>query len=96
MGRAIHKCGQLVILTEMRTTIEVNDELFRKAKQLAAAEGMTLREIVESGMRAELARHRRGRYRMPDRSFEGEGLQPGVVEGDWGSIRDVIYAGRGT
>lgn len=80
----------------MRTTIEVNDELFRKAKQLAAAEGITLREIVESGLRVELARRRRGRYRMPDRSFEGEGLQPGVVEGDWGTIRDVIYAGRGT
>ena len=83
------------ILIHMRTTIEVNDDLFRRAKQLAAAEGVTLREIVESGIRSELARRRRGRYRIPDRSFGGEGIRPGIVEGDWGSVRDIIYAGRG-
>ena len=87
--------SKMCMLTEMRTTIEVNDELFRKAKQVAAAEGITLREIVESGMRSELARRRRNRYRMPDRSFEGEGVQSGIMEGDWGTIRDIIYAGRG-
>ena len=78
------------ILIHMRTTIEVNDDLFRRAKQLAAAEGVTLREIVESGIRSELARRRRGRYRIPDRSFGGEGIRPGIVEGDWGSVHDII------
>ncbi len=83
------------ILIQMRTTIEVNDELFRKAKQLAAEEGITLREIVESGIRSEVARRHRDTYRLPDRSFGGQGVQAGIVEGDWGSIRDTIYAGRG-
>lgn len=83
------------MLTHMRTTIEVSDELFRKAKQLAAAEGITLRDIVESGIRKELTSRRRNRYRLPDRSFGGEGVQPGITEGEWGTVRDIIYAGRG-
>ncbi|MGI8784603.1 MAG: type II toxin-antitoxin system VapB family antitoxin [Acidobacteriota bacterium] len=35
----------------MKTTIEINDELFREAKRRAAKEGASLREIIETALR---------------------------------------------
>jgi Bacterial antitoxin of type II TA system, VapB len=40
----------------MKTTIEINDELFRSARQRAADTGTTLRALVEDGLRSVLAR----------------------------------------
>ena len=34
-------------------------------------------------------------YVLPDASFDGNGTQAGISEGDWASVRDLIYAGRG-
>ncbi|MFQ5667480.1 MAG: hypothetical protein ACE5I7_13775 [Candidatus Binatia bacterium] len=42
----------------IRTTIELNDEIFRRAKQRAADEGVPLRYIVETALRDHLARRR--------------------------------------
>jgi hypothetical protein len=41
--------------THMKTTIEINDELFRTARQRAADTGTTLRALVEEGLRSVLA-----------------------------------------
>jgi hypothetical protein len=35
----------------MRTTIEISDDLFRKAKAQAALEGVRLRDVIERGLR---------------------------------------------
>ena len=42
--------------THMKTTIEINDELFRSARRRAADTGTTLRALVEEGLRSVLAR----------------------------------------
>ena len=39
----------------MRTTIEIPDDLFRKAKAQAALEGVRLRDLIERGLRLVLA-----------------------------------------
>ena len=39
----------------MRTTIEILDDLFRKAKAKAALEGVRLRDVIERGLRLVLA-----------------------------------------
>lgn len=39
----------------MRTTVEISDELFRRAKAEAALRGRKLRELVEEGLRRVLA-----------------------------------------
>jgi hypothetical protein len=39
----------------MRTTIEIPDDLFRKAKVQAALEGVRLRDLIERGLRLVLA-----------------------------------------
>ena len=35
----------------MKTTIEVSDELYRRAKAVAALEGRRLKDLVEEGLR---------------------------------------------
>lgn len=92
---ATHMYGLIGTLIRVKTTIDLNDELFRRAKQVAAVEGTTLRQLVESGLRAELARRESGDFTLLDASFGGRGVQPGIDEGDWDSIREAIYAGRG-
>jgi hypothetical protein len=83
----------------MKTTIEIRTELLRRARDLARAEDSTLRALVEEGLRRvveerESGRRRKRRFRMA--TFRGNGLVPGVREGDWRAILDVAYEGRGT
>ncbi len=80
----------------MKTTVEIADELFADAREAARQGGTTLRELVEEGLRLSLARRRHpASYRWPDLSFGGEGLQPGIAEGRWETLRDLIYEGHG-
>jgi hypothetical protein len=80
----------------MKTTIEIAPALLENAKRLARREGVTLRRLVEEGLRAVLAaRTSRPQFRLKDASFKGRGLQPGMEEGKWSEIREHIYEGRG-
>ncbi len=80
----------------MKTTIDIADTLLRDAKHVAAQEGITLRELVEDGLRRAIAGRQRPRpFKLRDASFRGEGLQPGIEEGNWEQIRDLIYEGHG-
>jgi hypothetical protein len=78
----------------MRTTIDLPDPLYQRARALARKRGVPLRALVEEGLRVVL-RAPRGRYRMPDLTFHGDGLVPGLAETDWDRIRDLAYEGRG-
>jgi N-acyl-D-aspartate/D-glutamate deacylase len=81
----------------MKTTLEISDDLFARTREVARREGMTLRGLVEEGLRAALARRERkaAPYQWPDLSVDGEGLSPEISEGSWEAIRDRIYTGRG-
>ena len=64
----------------MRTTIRLPDQLLAKAKQLAAAGGVTLNDLVVDAVRAALA-GRAGRVSESERAwptYRGNGVQPGV------------------
>lgn len=81
--------------TLMKTTIEIAPPLLESAKRLAQREGVTLRSLVEEGLRRVLAaRSERMRFRLKDAGFKGRGLQEGVEEGRWVELRDKIYEGR--
>jgi len=45
----------------MKTTIELPDELYRRAKATAALDGRKLKELVEEGLRLVLGAPRKGR-----------------------------------
>lgn len=81
----------------MKTTVEIAEHLLRQAKATAHREGTTLRALLEEGLRWALGqRQRKSDFELADGSVPGKGVQPGVNEGDWGSIRDSIYSGRGS
>jgi len=85
------------MFTHMKTTVDIADSLLVEARELAERERMTLRALVEEGLREVLARRRRKRrrFRIRDASFKGDGLQQGVDLGDWERLSAVIYEGRG-
>lgn len=80
----------------MKTTVDIAEPLLRQAKRLAARRGTTLREVLEAGLRKELAAEREP-TRPPIRThtFGGKGLQAGLEWGDWAAIRSLSYEGRG-
>jgi hypothetical protein len=86
----------MIWFTHMKTTVEISEELFQLTRELAQREGTTMRALIEEGLQAALARREeRAIYRWPDLSVGGEGLTPGIEEGSWEPLRDLIYAGHG-
>jgi len=80
----------------MKTTVEIEDALLVSAKRYAAARGLTLRQVVETGLRQVLASEPAASkpYRYKGSTFRGKGEGLGK-EMDWATIRDMIYEGRG-
>ena len=81
----------------MKTTIEIADALLTDARQVAAREGVTVRALVEQGLRRVLDERRRRatKFKLRKASFKGRGLQPGVSGGSFDRLRDLAYEGRG-
>ena len=80
------------MVSHMKTTINIADDLLEKAKRQARREQKTLREVVEEALRLRLSGEQAPRpFRLKRHSFEGKGLQSGIAEGDWQQVRDLIY-----
>jgi len=74
--------------------MDINDELMRLAKQRAASEGTSLKDVVEQALRAHLSTpERRPGYKLQWRTERGT-LQPGVDLNDRDSLFDRME-GRG-
>ena len=65
----------------MKTMIDIDDELLRKAKLRAAAEGVPLRAYIEDALRARLLPNQRGRGKFT--------LELSVVEGTRRPAEDI-------
>lgn len=78
----------------MKTTVEISDSLFRDAKAYAARRGIPLREVFERGLQIVVkgVPPPRRRFRLKTITTKGEGL---VCDGDWSTIRSLIYEGHG-
>jgi hypothetical protein len=80
----------------IKTTIEIADPLLKEAKRLAAREGVTLRTLVEKGLRHELERRARPvEFRLRRATFKGKGLNPAAQGLSWDELRELAYSGRG-
>jgi hypothetical protein len=81
----------------MKTTIEINDALLMRAKQLAAERQQTLKSILETALRQFLDANTAPQtpFRLRKHPFQGCGLQSHLLEGDWTKVREQIYQGRG-
>lgn len=81
----------------MKTTIEIADDLARTAKTYAARENITLRALIERGLRLALRSDSRSRgFRLRDASVKGRGLKAPFNDADWTRVRESIYKGRGS
>lgn len=85
--------------SHMKTTIELPEDLFVAAKKEAAERRVTLKVLVESGLRRELAAGRPGspgaakRHRIRWVTVPG-GVPPGVDVADRGSMYEQIALER--
>ena len=72
----------------MRTTITIEDHLFRKAKEEAVRTNRTLGEIISEGLRSVLGQ--RGKSDRQPRvslvTFKGSGVLPGIDLDDSGDL----------
>jgi uncharacterized protein YyaL (SSP411 family) len=79
----------------MKTTIEISDTLFAKAKALAQKENTTLRQLVEQGLQQvirEKTEKREKPFRLKKASVKGNGLTPeAMARGGWAALRDLSY-----
>jgi len=78
----------------MKTTVEIPDALFREARAYAASRKLSFKQVIEAGLRnvLENGRQPKKRFRLRDGSFGSQGL---AADGDWQTIRRIIYEGRG-
>ncbi len=81
----------------MKTTINLSDDLARKAKTFAARKNTTLRAIIEHGIRQVLREDRTaGKFVIRDVSVRGKGLHKEYEDAGWAKIREDAYKGRGS
>jgi hypothetical protein len=74
----------------MRTTIDIADDLMRRAKKRAADEGVPLRDIVEAALREHLSGESKASgYKFSWTTEKGE-LMPGVDLDDRDSLFDLM------
>lgn len=86
MGRVMH-VG--------KTTLHIADDLLAAAKERAARDHTTFRDVVESALREFLAGTHRERFRLPDVSVGGQGLRPELADKPFSAVLDASYEGRG-
>jgi len=78
----------------VKTTVDIATPLFQEAKQYASAHGLSLRQVIETGLRRVLdARPANATpFRLKKRTFKGQGIG---AEADWPTVRRQIHEGRG-
>jgi hypothetical protein len=75
-----------------RTTVRLPDELLRRAKRKAAAEGRTLTSLIEDGLRlviAEDAGRAKAKRVLPPISKAHGGPMPGVDHTDLSALQEM-------
>ena len=81
----------------MKTTVEISDPLMREARKLAAREGVTLKTLIERGLRRVVSEPKTSApFKLRRVSVKGKGLRPELRDAPWDRIRDLIYKEGGT
>ncbi|MGP1679811.1 MAG: hypothetical protein ACTS6J_21985 [Burkholderiales bacterium] len=80
----------------MKTTVELSDALLVEARKIAAREGVTVRTLIEQGLRQALRqRKQHGQFRMRKATFKGRGLSAAARSAGWEQLRELAYEERG-
>lgn len=75
----------------MKTTLNLDDQILRRAKDLAARDGVTLTRFVENALHAQLmaSRHKRPGFKLELITVKGN-RPPNVDVSDRDALYDVI------
>lgn len=74
----------------MRTTLDLNDALVRKAKKHAAERGTTLTALIEEALRVRLEAPAQPKRRRKLPLFKGDGVRPGVELHDTSALMELL------
>jgi len=80
----------------VKTTLDLSDELLKRAKRQARKTGQPLRALVEEGLRLALRAQepQPPRFVLPDRSVGDRRAQNPLDAFSWQDLRSEIYGGR--
>jgi hypothetical protein len=78
----------------MKTTVEIADPLFAEAKAEARRRGVTVRSLIEDGLRRVIADPVPDRYVLPDLSYGTGGPTDVWLTTTWEEKLEMIYEGR--
>ena len=79
----------------MRTTIKIDEDLYRRAKARSAQTGRTVSDVIEDAVRESLRPRRRDQAVIPPLPiFGGGGVLPGVDLADNAGLRDLMDEGE--
>jgi hypothetical protein len=82
--------------THMKTTIDISDPLLAQAKRVASRQGLTIKALVERGLRHEISRDGRvAEYNFVPVTDGMPNVQVGYESMSWEQVRDLLYEGRG-
>jgi hypothetical protein len=78
----------------MKTTVDISDTLFERARRHARKVGKPMRALIEEGLRRVLeSEDKPTAFHLADRSV-GKVGKPNPLEGmSWQDLRDEIYGG---
>jgi hypothetical protein len=80
----------------MKTTVEIADDLFERAQQLARKKNTSFRALTEAGLRLVLKESQTRRKKLPPLVIvQGSGVSEEFKNAPWEALRDEIYRGRG-
>jgi len=80
----------------MRTTINVNDALLRRARELAIREGRSLGDVVDDALRVLFTERAPASAVVSLPRYGGSGLRPGVDLEDKGALARLLDDRDGT
>lgn len=85
------------MLTHMKTTVEIPDSLFAQARRYARRQKLTLRALIELGLRHVIEEQKgAAAFRLRRASYKGRGLTAEMQGAGWEKIRGAAYEGRGS
>lgn len=79
------------MVTHMKTTIELSENLLLRAKARAKEESVTLKALIERSLTATLEEPLPQSDVQPV-TYKGKGLSPEFENASWDQIRDAIYS----
>lgn len=80
------------MVARMKTTIEISDPLLEAAKEAAARDGISLRALVELGLRNVLENSLADApFTLRRVSFSGDGLREEAEHLTWDELRENSY-----